>query len=95
MIHPHDIYSDLEPWTVRITYIAQEFVKQGHEVKLIYHMLDTNKSPEEMKYRQEFPFEVIPLIRYSRTLVNKMKIVKDIARWADVVHFQKCFFYVC
>ena len=31
MIHPHDIYSPVG-MTVRITYLANEFTKMGHEV---------------------------------------------------------------
>jgi len=91
MIHPHDIYSNLEPWTVRITNFAKEFVKSGHQVKLVYHLIDTNLSLEEARYRQEFPFETIPQIRFQRTLFRKIRDFKKLAKWADVIHFQKCF----
>ena len=39
MIHPHDIYSVSEPWTIRMTSIAHEFAKKGHHVKLVYFPL--------------------------------------------------------
>ena len=94
MAHPHDIYSDLEPWTVRITYLAQEFVRRGHEVRLVYHLHDPSTPLEAASLRQDFPFETIPQIRFNTTLVRRMSWYVDLARWADVIHFQKCFDYV-
>ena len=91
MIHPHDIYSDIEPWTVRITNIAKEFVNRGHQVKLVYHLLDTNLPLEVAVQRQEYAFETIPLIRFQRTLIRKINYINQLAEWADVIHFQKCF----
>ncbi len=64
MIHPHDIYSHQEPWTVRVTYLANEFVKRGHEVKMIYHMVDPTVPIVEAAARQEHPYETIPMIRF-------------------------------
>ena len=32
MLHPHDIYSKLEPWTIRVTALATQLVARGHEV---------------------------------------------------------------
>ena len=93
MIHPHDIYSEQEPWTIRITNLAKEFVKKDHQVRLVYHLVDSQISPEEAIYRQEFPFETIPMIRFQRTLVRKLKVISELAQWADVIHFQKCFPY--
>jgi glycosyltransferase involved in cell wall biosynthesis/MoaA/NifB/PqqE/SkfB family radical SAM enzyme len=94
MIHPHDIYSLQEPWTVRITYLAGEMVRRGHEVKLVYHLLDPTLSLAEAAARQEHPFETIPAIRHSFSLVSKTLEMVRLARWADIVHFQKCFTYV-
>jgi len=93
-IHPHDIYSPQEPWTVRGTYLANEFVKRGHEVKLIYHLFDPTLPLEEAAARQEYPYETIPMVRYSFSLARKVRDTVKLARWADVVHFQKCFTYV-
>ena len=93
-IHPHDIYSNQEPWTVRGTYLADEFVKRGHEVKLIYHMFDPTVPIQEAAARQEYPYETIPQIRYSFSLARKIQETIKLARWADVIHFQKCFTYV-
>jgi glycosyltransferase involved in cell wall biosynthesis/MoaA/NifB/PqqE/SkfB family radical SAM enzyme len=94
MLHPHDVYSNSEPWTVRITYLASEMVKRGHHVRLIYHLLDPRVSLEEATARQDFPFTTIPAYRHQMTLVAKMKSAVEFARWADVIHFQKCFPHV-
>jgi len=94
MVHPHDIYSRSEPWTVRMTYLAQEFVRRGHEVKLVYHLLDPQIPLEEAQGRQDYPYETIPQVRYSTTLVKRIPWFVSLARWSDVIHFQKCFSYV-
>ncbi len=94
MLHPHDIYSNSEPWTVRITYLASEFVKRGHNVRLIYHLIDPRISLEDATARQEYPFTTIPAYRGQFALVAKMRSVLEFARWADVIHFQKCFPHV-
>ncbi|HPM78352.1 MAG TPA: glycosyltransferase, partial [bacterium] len=91
MLHPHDIYSNSEPWTVRITYLASEFVKRGHNVRLIYHLLDPRTDLAEATARQEYPFTTIPVHRYQFALVAKMRSTAQFAEWADVIHFQKCF----
>ncbi|MCR4316015.1 MAG: glycosyltransferase [Planctomycetes bacterium] len=91
LVHPHDVYSKNEPWTVRVIYLANEFLKAGHEVKVAYHIEDPNLTPQEASARQEHPFETIPLVRYSRTLVRKNKEMKRVASWADIISFQKCF----
>lgn len=93
MVHPHDIYSDLEPWTVRITYLASELVKMGHTVRLIYHLRNTHKEPFVASKQQEFPFLTIPLPRHSPGLWKKFQMIAPHALWADVVHFQKCLPY--
>jgi glycosyltransferase involved in cell wall biosynthesis/MoaA/NifB/PqqE/SkfB family radical SAM enzyme len=94
MLHPHDVYSNAEPWTVRITYLATEFVKRGHHVRLLYHLADPRLSLEEATQRQEYPFTTIPAYRYQFALVAKMRSTLEFARWADVLHFQKCFPHV-
>jgi glycosyltransferase involved in cell wall biosynthesis/MoaA/NifB/PqqE/SkfB family radical SAM enzyme len=94
MLHPHDVYSNSEPWTVRVTYLAKEFVKRGHRVRLIYHLLDPKTPLAEASKRQEYPFTTIPAHRYQFALVAKMRHVLEEAKWADVIHFQKCFPHV-
>ena len=40
MVHPHDIHSPVEPWTIRITSLARRLAARGHEIKLVYHLAD-------------------------------------------------------
>ncbi len=90
MIHPHDVYSPLEPWTIRVTSIARELEALGHEVKVVYHLADATQQPGDVRHRQEFPFEVIPLIRHMGLGLRKSREMTLLAQWADIVHVQKC-----
>ena len=90
MVHPHDIYSPLEPWTIRITSLARCLTKLGHEVKVVYHLADAQQLPGDLRYRQEFPFEVIPQIRHMGLGLRKSREMAKLASWADIVHVQKC-----
>lgn len=90
LIHPHDIYSAIEPWTVRIVSFVQEFIKRGHKVKLVYFpRLDS-----ERKLSLEIEgIEIIPFNRRAGPFVLVGNIIKmcRLARWSDIIHFQKCF----
>ncbi|MDD5668960.1 MAG: glycosyltransferase, partial [Candidatus Omnitrophica bacterium] len=92
MVHPHDIHSSSEPWTRRIKSIAAEVVRQGHEVKLVYFPL----SPGVKKtVASPHGYEEIPLPRKPSPgvfIFNTVRLLK-LAKWADVVHFQKCHHY--
>jgi glycosyltransferase involved in cell wall biosynthesis len=89
MIHPHDVFSLEEPWTSRIRNIAKKLLELGHEVRLIYF-----RSPENEGTDTQDP--VIPsngLVRKTRAFPrNILRIVAE-ARWADIIHVQKCFDY--
>jgi len=92
MVHPHDIYSKLEPWTVRVVYIAREFVKKGHNVKLVYFPLQwTNAGPVEL----ERGLTAIPFCRRlgPHILIGNIRRLYNLAKWTDVIHFQKCFYH--
>ena len=62
MIHPHDIYSVSEPWTIRITSIAHEFVKKGHEVKLVYFPLGKHERGK-LRFGKIKEFKTVPFNR--------------------------------
>ncbi|MEE8480278.1 MAG: glycosyltransferase family 4 protein [Desulfobacterales bacterium] len=94
MIHPHDIYHDLEPWTVRITYLAQELIESGHEVKLVYHLFESDTEVSTAIKRQDYPFETIPFHRIGPGLGRRCFEIENLASWADIIHFQKCTHYV-
>ena len=93
MVHPHDIYSYLEPWTIRIRSLAKELVERGHEVRLIYHVLDPEYPLEEAARRQDFPYHTVPLYRGQPAPHDRSSLFLPHCEWADVVHFQKCFPY--
>ncbi|MDD5155465.1 MAG: glycosyltransferase family 4 protein [Candidatus Omnitrophica bacterium] len=92
MVHPHDLYSSLEPWTVRVKKLAVEFANRGHLVKLAYFPLD----PKEAN--REFPDNGIQVIALDRRL-GLVRMIRNILRmntaagWADIIHFQKCYYY--
>jgi glycosyltransferase involved in cell wall biosynthesis/MoaA/NifB/PqqE/SkfB family radical SAM enzyme len=89
MVHPHDVYDPLEPWTIRVTALARCLTELGHEVKVVYHLSRADLLPGDARHRQEFPFEVVPLIRHMGTGFHKAKQLAELGRWADVVHVQK------
>jgi glycosyltransferase involved in cell wall biosynthesis len=92
MVHPHDIYSPAEPWTVRIVYLAREFQKKGHKVKLVYFPVEYDNQKPSMLSESII---VIPLCRRHGPhifLANIFSLYR-LAKWAEVVHFQKCFYY--
>jgi len=92
MIHPHDLYSLSEPWTVRIKNIANQFVKNGHSVKLVYFPL--NKKDANKKFLDN-KIEVISLDRRLGAFIlfqNIIRIIK-LADRVDIIHFQKCYYY--
>jgi glycosyltransferase involved in cell wall biosynthesis len=92
MIHPHDLYSPLEPWTVRIKNIAYQFTKKGHSVKLVYFSLDKKDANKKFLDKE---IEVISLDRRLGVFIllrNIMQIIR-IAEWSDIIHFQKCYYY--
>jgi phosphatidyl-myo-inositol dimannoside synthase len=89
MVHPHDIYEPLEPWTIRITSLARCLTELGHEVRLVYHLSRDDRLPGDERHRQEFPFEVIPRLRHIGLGLRKSRQMVDLASWADVIHVQK------
>ena len=91
MVHPHDINSLVEPWTRRIKNLSEEFVKQGHEVKIAYFPISNQNS---ISYNLG-GYEEISLDRTPSPIVfikNILRLLK-LTDWADVVHFQKCHHY--
>jgi glycosyltransferase involved in cell wall biosynthesis len=93
MVHPHDIYHDLEPWTVRITYLAKALLKSGHDIKLVYHDLDPFRPGRSKQGKELFPFPCINLHRIGPRLAQRCFQVQKLVAWSDIVHFQKCTHY--
>ena len=90
MVHPHDLYSSKEPWTVRIIEIAKVFTSLGHKVKLIYFPLP-NKERGKLRLTRIKEFETIPFSRRNYMLFSNILRFREYAKWADVIHVQKCF----
>ncbi|MDD5730485.1 MAG: glycosyltransferase [Candidatus Omnitrophica bacterium] len=91
IIHPHDIYSPLEPWTRRVKSIAQELHRRNHKVKLVYFS-SARKLPLPSS---RDGYEAIPFDRHISPAVfikTTLRLIK-LAKWADVVHVQKCHHY--
>jgi glycosyltransferase involved in cell wall biosynthesis len=93
MIHPHDIYDDLEPWTVRITYLAQELVDAGHEITLVYHLRNPSGDLQAARVRQDHEYQTVPFTRIGPGLLRRCFEIEKLAVWSDIVHFQKCAHY--
>ena len=89
MIHPHDVYSPMEPWTIRITKFADELVHKGHDVILLYFPMEQYEGAASSKA------QLIPLDRQlsCRAFIRNTALLYRLARSADVVHFQKAHFY--
>lgn len=89
MVHPHDLFSPAEPWTIRIVKFAKELAKKGHEVAIAYFPM--------LRDGEKFlsGIRVIPLDRTIsvRTLMRNTALLCGLSRWADIVHFQKSQFY--
>lgn len=91
MVHPHDIHSSVEPWTRRIKSLAQELVKRGHCIKLIYFPLTNGNISSYLLDG----YEAIPFNRYPSPVIflkNTSRLI-NLVKWADIVHFQKCHHY--
>ncbi len=90
MVHPHDIFSLTEPWTSRIIHLSLALHRKGEEVRLAYFPL----REEEMVWR-EFPFPVISLDRRrgAHVILKNIFSLLPHVKWAEVIHFQKCFPY--
>ena len=89
MVHPHDLFSPMEPWTIRVVKFADELAHRGHEVMIAYF---------PMTRRAESSFRGIPITPLDRTIStgtlmrNTALLCKLLSR-SDIIHFQKSQFY--
>lgn len=91
MVHPHEVYSPLEPWTTRIINFAREFAGDKHNVQIVYF-------PLAWKDNSAFERDGIRFIPFCRkagicNIIRNCKLLSRLADWADIVHLQKCFHY--
>lgn len=89
MVHPHDFYSENEPWTIRILNFAKQLVKKGQSVKIAYFPFCKRKISSEDK------IEIVPLNRKISplSLIQNFLSIYKLSKWADIIHFQKCHFF--
>jgi len=91
MIHPHDIERD--PWTIRITALAEKIVEKGHHVTICYFCDPDAIAGGRVKF-QEFTHYNIELVKLERTRKSFFKNIKKTikkSRGFDIIHLQKCF----
>ena len=82
MVHPHDIFLTSEPWTIRIKKFAEELVKLGHAVKLVYFPLPQERVFEKVEAETGAGYETIPLSRSRWSLPANVVKLSRLARWA-------------
>jgi glycosyltransferase involved in cell wall biosynthesis len=92
MVHPHDLFHNSEPWTIRIKSIALKLKEKGHQVKVAYFPFSANQTGQK---EDSFSIETIPLSRAPCPVafLKNTKRLKRAAEWADILHFQKCHHY--
>ncbi len=93
MLHPHDISSLSEPWTIRIEAFAKRLQDRGHEARIAYFPLNYNDLKDSI-----YDYKGIDIITLDRrrglgVLLKNIKRLLSEVEWADIVHFQKCFHY--
>ncbi|MFH0753831.1 MAG: glycosyltransferase family 4 protein [Candidatus Omnitrophota bacterium] len=89
MVHPHDIYSPLEPWTIRVVRLACQLAANGHQVTLAhfpYSAGEVRSLPGVFVVGMERKMSAGAFCRNGWRLYQ-------LARGVDVVHFQKSQFY--
>lgn len=87
MVHPHDLYSPQEPWTVRIRFLAVQLAQKGHRVILAYHRLGAARTLPGAGLPG---VELVELGRNVSALGRNTAKLARLARTCDVVHVQKC-----
>lgn len=89
MVHPHDLFSPTEPWTIRIFKFAEELVRKGHEVTIAYFPMTRQGESFSCGVR------LIPLDRTisAAVLIKNTVLLCKLSSRVDIVHFQKSQFY--
>lgn len=86
--YPFDIYKDDSPGAARAIAIATKLTRQHHYVRMVYYFATTTPEIEGTTHKDKFIFETMPFVKYSRTMISKMRRFAELAREADVVHIQ-------
>ncbi len=91
MVHPHDLWSPKEPWTIRIRALAKELKHRGHDITLVTFTLDGFET--EPLFQDEILTHCFSRRISMRSYFAKIKKLKKIFQDADLIHFQKCFHF--
>jgi len=89
MVHPHDLCSPMEPWTIRVVKLAEQLASKDHQVKIAYFPM-TKREESFLGAVHAIPLERIISVG---TLIRNTKTLCALSRQADLVHFQKSHFY--
>jgi len=91
MLHPHDVR--YYPWTIRIVKLAEELARLGHQVRVGYIEHKRAEEPDFPKIREipDSQVEYIGLRSRDKQTHKNIRTVIDLAKEADLIHFQKCF----
>lgn len=91
MLHPHDIR--FHPWTIRMVKLAEELAKRGHEIRVAFVEHKRAEEPDFPRIREipEGPVEYIGLRSRDKQTHKNIARVVELAKSADLIHFQKCF----
>lgn len=90
LVHPHDVWSALEPWTIRILQFAASLQRMGHEVRVAYFPRTDDPGPRPESWK------TVPLVALERRhspwvfLKNILRLYR-LAASADILHVQKAF----
>jgi len=90
LIHPHDVCSLQEPWTIRVLQLARSLRQLGHEAQVAYFP----RTDEPRSRAAEW--QGVPLVELDRR-VGPWRLVQNtcrlwrLAAWAEVLHVQKAF----
>ena len=89
MLHPHDVYS--HPWMIRPIKIAEELLHRGHTVTLAF-IPDEDRRKKFGIIHKNIPekLTLVPLEWKRRLILKNANTVEEIAKEADLIHFQKC-----
>jgi len=78
--------------TVRMVELSEQFVRKGHEVTLAYYPnYERRKHLPLIRTKNPDGVRVVELPSQKTAFFSNLKIIRQLARTSDVIHFQKCF----
>lgn len=90
LVHPHDVWSVQEPWTIRILQLARCLRRMGHDARVAYFPRTDEPRARPSVWRD------VPLIPLDRSahpwslIRNTLRLIR-LAGSCDALHLQKAF----